>query len=50
MAQGELEETLVVADLGPDTRDLKDQSPPQSLPLSSKAGESPPRFPLTLSF
>nr|XP_019567425.1 PREDICTED: pre-B-cell leukemia transcription factor-interacting protein 1 isoform X1 [Rhinolophus sinicus]XP_019567426.1 PREDICTED: pre-B-cell leukemia transcription factor-interacting protein 1 isoform X1 [Rhinolophus sinicus] len=37
VAQGDLEETLVVADLGPDTQDLKDQSPPQSLPLSPKA-------------
>lgn len=37
VAQGDLEETLVVADLGPDTCDLKDQSPPQSLPLSPKA-------------
>lgn len=50
VAQGDLEETLVVADLGPDTPDLKDQSPPQSLPLSPKAGEIPPRLPLTLSF
>lgn len=37
VAQGDLEETLVVADLGPDTQDLKDQSPPQSLPSSPKA-------------
>ncbi|KAF6293407.1 PBX homeobox interacting protein 1 [Rhinolophus ferrumequinum] len=37
VAQGDLEETLVVADLGPDTQDLNDQSPPQSLPSSPKA-------------
>ncbi|XP_004436175.1 PREDICTED: pre-B-cell leukemia transcription factor-interacting protein 1 [Ceratotherium simum simum] len=36
-AQGDLEETPVVADLGPDTQELEDQSPPQSLPSSPKA-------------
>ncbi|KAM5200967.1 pre-B-cell leukemia transcription factor-interacting protein 1 isoform 2-T3 [Hipposideros larvatus] len=36
-AQGELEETLVVADLGPEAQDLEDQGAHQSLPSSSKA-------------
>lgn len=40
VSQGDLEETVVAA-LGPDTQDLEDQSPPQSLPSSPKAGESP---------
>ncbi|XP_036129087.1 pre-B-cell leukemia transcription factor-interacting protein 1 [Molossus molossus] len=37
VAQGDLEEAPVVADLGPDTQDLEDQSPQQSLPSSTKA-------------
>uniref|UniRef100_A0A9L0S6R1 PBX homeobox interacting protein 1 n=1 Tax=Equus caballus TaxID=9796 RepID=A0A9L0S6R1_HORSE len=36
VSQGDLEETVVAA-LGPDTQDLEDQSPPQSLPSSPKA-------------
>ncbi|KAI5940689.1 Pre-B-cell leukemia transcription factor-interacting protein 1 [Manis javanica] len=36
-AQGDLDETPVAADLGPDPQDLEDQSLPQSLPSSPKA-------------
>ena len=50
MAQGDLEETPVVAELGPETQDLEDQSSEQSLPSSPKAGESPPCLALALSF
>lgn len=35
-AQGDLEETPMVGGLGPDTQDLEDQSPPNSLPSSAK--------------
>lgn len=49
-AQGDLEETPVLADLAPDTQDLEGQSLQQSLPSSASAGESPPRPPLSLSF
>lgn len=41
-AQGDLEETPMVGGLGPDTQDLEDQSPPNSLPSSAKTGESLP--------
>ncbi|XP_024429363.2 pre-B-cell leukemia transcription factor-interacting protein 1 [Desmodus rotundus] len=37
VAQGDLEETPVVAELGPETQDLEDQSSEQSLPSSPKA-------------
>lgn len=50
VAQGDLEETPVLADLAPDTQDLEGQSPQQSLPSSTSAGESPPRPPLSPSF
>lgn len=49
-AQGDLDETPVAADLGPDPQDLEDQSLPQSLPSSPKAGKSPSCLPLSLSF
>uniref|UniRef100_A0A2K6GJK8 PBX homeobox interacting protein 1 n=1 Tax=Propithecus coquereli TaxID=379532 RepID=A0A2K6GJK8_PROCO len=35
--QGDLQETPAVTGLGPDTQDLEDQSPPQSLPSTPKA-------------
>jgi hypothetical protein len=41
VVQEDLQETPVVTSLGPDTQDLEDQNPPQSLPSSPKAGESP---------
>lgn len=37
MAQGDVEETPVLADLAPDTQDPEGQSPPQSLPSSTGA-------------
>uniref|UniRef100_A0A8C9AEY1 PBX homeobox interacting protein 1 n=1 Tax=Prolemur simus TaxID=1328070 RepID=A0A8C9AEY1_PROSS len=37
VVQGDLQETPVVTGLGPDTQDLEDQSPPQSLPSTPKA-------------
>lgn len=40
VAQGDLEETPMVADLGPDTQDLEDQRPQQSLPSFPNAAWS----------
>ncbi|XP_073904060.1 pre-B-cell leukemia transcription factor-interacting protein 1 isoform X3 [Castor canadensis] len=37
VVQEDLQETPVVTSLGPDTQDLEDQNPPQSLPSSPKA-------------
>ncbi|XP_010362981.2 pre-B-cell leukemia transcription factor-interacting protein 1 isoform X2 [Rhinopithecus roxellana] len=37
VVQGDLQETTVVTDLGPDTQDLEGQSPPQNLPSTPKA-------------
>lgn len=48
--QEDVEEPPVAADLGPDTRDLEDQSFQQSLPSSPSAGAGPPCLPLALSF
>lgn len=50
VAQGDVEETPVLADLAPDTQDPEGQSPPQSLPSSTGAGESPPFLSLSPSF
>ena len=49
-AQGDLEETPEAVALGPDTQDLEDQGPPNSLPSSPQTGESSPCLPLSQSF
>lgn len=43
VAQGDLEETPILADLALDTQDTEGQSPQQSLPSPTRAGESPSR-------
>lgn len=50
VAQEDVEETPMVADLGLDTQDPEDQSFQQSLPSSPNAGAGPPCLPLAPSF